>query len=313
MEKTKNPKNSSSKSSNQNDSKNSNINQIQNKEIDLLKKEISELKTQREQDKKNIDELKSLFQTEIKKLQNQLKSLSEEIVILKIKKKKKEDDNINNDNIINEDNIDNDMEIEDNKYSLECLSRKLSIDIAQGTDRVSLDIAIKNNSKEKYPENSCLICDSKNSHLLCDDVELGELEPNQQKIITIWFKNLKCISKGIYKCYIILKIGNKVYNSSKIELTLNVVLSQNIQNNNIFHAQNNPMIQNNFNNFNNINISNPLISNNNLNQDELNNKISIFRAMFDLFDDEICTDERIKNALINNGYDYGKAFASLYN
>ena len=306
--------NSPSKQSNQNDSENSNINQIQNKEIDSLKKEISELKSQREQDKKNIDELKSLFQTEIKKLQNQIKSLSEEIVILKIKNKKKEDDNINNDNIINEDNIENNIEIDDNKYSLECLSRKLSIDITQGTDRTSLDIAIRNNSKEKYPENSCLICDSKKSHLLCDDVELGELEPNQQKIITIWFKNLKCISKGIYKCYIILKIGNKVYNSSKIELTLNVVSPQNIQNN-IFQgslaSQNNPFLQNN--NFNNINISNPFNSNNNLNQEDQNNIVSIFRAMFDLYDDEAYPDERIKEAMMNNDNDYNKAFASLYN
>ncbi len=306
--------NSPSKQSNQNDSENSNINQIQNKEIDSLKKEISELKSQREQDKKNIDELKSLFQTEIKKLQNQIKSLSEEIVILKIKNKKKEDDNINNDNIINEDNIENNIEIDDNKYSLECLSRKLSIDITQGTDRTSLDIAIRNNSKEKYPENSCLICDSKKSHLLCDDVELGELEPNQQKIITIWFKNLKCISKGIYKCYIILKIGNRVYNSSKIELTLNVVSPQNIQNN-IFQgslaSQNNPFLQNN--NFNNINISNPFNSNNNLNQEDQNNIVSIFRAMFDLYDDEAYPDERIKEAMMNNDNDYNKAFASLYN
>ena len=308
--------NSPSKQSNQNDSENSNINQIQNKEIDSLKKEISELKSQREQDKKNIDELKSLFQTEIKKLQNQIKSLSEEIVILKIKNKKKEDDNINNDNIINEDNIENNIEIDDNKYSLECLSRKLSIDITQGTDRTSLDIAIRNNSKEKYPENSCLICDSKKSHLLCDDVELGELEPNQQKIITIWFKNLKCISKGIYKCYIILKIGNRVYNSSKIELTLNVVSPQNIQNN-IFQgslaSQNNPFLQNNGNNFNNINISNPFISNNNLNQEDQNNIVSIFRVMFDLYDDEVYPDERIKEAMMNNDNDYNKAFASLYN
>lgn len=306
--------NSPSKQSNQNDSENSNINQIQNKEIDSLKKEISELKSQREQDKKNIDELKSLFQTEIKKLQNQIKSLSEEIVILKIKNKKKEDDNINNDNIINEDNIENNIEIDDNKYSLECLSRKLSIDITQGTDRTSLDIAIRNNSKEKYPENSCLICDSKKSHLLCDDVEFGELEPNQQKIITIWFKNLKCISKGIYKCYIILKIGNRVYNSSKIELTLNVVSPQNIQNN-IFQgslaSQNNPFLQNN--NFNNINISGPFVSGDNLNQEDQNNIVSIFRAMFDLYDDEAYPDERIKEAMMNNDNDYNKAFASLYN
>ena len=171
---------------NKNDSKNSNIPNNEKKEIELLKKEISGLKTQREQDKKNIDELKSFFQTEIKKLQNQIKSLSEEITTLKKNNKRQEHDNINNDNdnnnnIINNDDIVNCIEEDDIKYSLECLSRKLNIDIIQGTDKTSLDIGIRNNSKEKYPENACLICDQKFSHLLCDNVELGELEPNQQK------------------------------------------------------------------------------------------------------------------------------------
>ena len=308
MENSKNPSNS-----NKNDSKKSNVPKRDNNEIELLKKEISDLKNQREQDKKNIDELKLLFQTEMKKLQNQIKRLSEEIKTLKMNDKKKEHDNINNgndNNNINNDDIVNYIEEDDIKYSLECLSRKLNIDIIQGTDKTNLDIGIKNNSKEKYPENSCLICDKKISHLLCDDVELGELEPNQQKIVTIWFKNLKCISKGTYKCYVKLMIDNKVYNSSKIELTVNVISSQNNQNNilaNNLGVQNNPPFQNNFNNIN----TNPFWQSLNGNQ-ELNNNISAFRKEFNLYDFELCSDETIKNALIINDNDFGKAFESLF-
>ena len=307
MDNSKSPSNSI-----KNDSKKPNILDNKNKEIELLKKEISDLKTQREEDKKNIDELKSFFQTEMKKLQNQIKSLSEEITTLKMNKKKQRNDNINNDNdnIINNDDIVNCIEEDDIKYSLECLSRKLNIDIIQGTDKANLDIGIKNSSKEKYPENACLICDKKISHLLCDDIELGELEPNQQKIITIWFKNLKCISKGTYKCYIKLMINNKVYNSSKIELTVNVVSSQNNQNTNMlqnnFGVQNNPHFQNNFNNI------NPFLQNINGNQNQ-NNNISAFRDQFNLYDIELYPDERIQNALMTNDNDFNKAFESLYN
>ena len=35
--------------------------------------------------------------------------------------------------------------------------------------------------------------------------------------------------------------------------------------------------------------------------------------MFDLYDDEVYPDERIKEAMMNNDNDYNKAFASLYN
>ena len=312
MDNSKVNKNEKSPNPNPNESKNLNMLNKQYKEIESLKKEISDLKTQREQDKKNFDELKSFFQTEIKDLQNKIKILSDEIVILKKNGKNKESDIINNENNI--DNIEDNMEEEDIKYSLECLSRKLSIDMSQGTDRINLDIGIKNNSKEKYPENTCLICDTKNSHLLCDEVELGGLEPNQQKIVTIWFKNLKCISRGTYKCYVKLQVENKVYNSSKIELTVNVISPQNFQNNissNNLGVQNNPDFQNNFNNQNNINISNPFLQKMNGNEEQ-NNNISAFREQFYLFDIELYPDERIKNALMTNDNDFNKAFESLY-
>ena len=325
MEHPKNKNNTSvnmSSSSQIKDLKNKySINDNKSNEIESLKKEIADLKSQREQDKKNIDELKLLFQTEINKLQSQIKSLTDEIASIKAKKDKKENknnnNNINNDNNINnieEDdiNMEEEKEENDNKYSLQCLSRKLNVDIIQGTDKASIDIAIKNNSNEKYPENTCLICDKKNSLLLCEQVELGELEPNQQKVITVWFKNLKSISKGEYKCFIKLMVENVIYSSSYIELTVNVIHRPNFQNNNIpnnLRFNNNPIFENNINNLNIDNRPNPFIQNN-LDNDNI---VPKFRETFQLYDYEGVSDERIKNALMLNNNDFNKAFESLFN
>ena len=281
-------------------------------EIEILKKEINDLKAQHQQDQKNISELKSLFQTEIKKLNEKIKSLSKEIKSLKLNQKV-DDNNINNiNNVDNDEDNEEIIENKDNKYSLECLSRKLSIDIIQGTERTNLDIAVMNNSKLKFPENSLLVCDTKKSLLLCDDADLSQLEPSEQKIVNIQFKNLKYISKGNYKCIIVLMIENKVYKSSSIELTINVVapiINENNQqnnNNNInnFGINNNLNINNNINNYNNLN-SNPFLNND-------DNGVSRFREQFSLFDYENIPDERIMNALLLNNNDFNKAFASLF-
>ena len=282
-------------------------------EIEILKKEINDLKIQHQQDQKNISELKALFQTEIKKLNEKIKSLSKEIKSLKLNQKV-DDNNINNiNNVDNDEDNEEIIENKDNKYSLECLSRKLSIDIIQGTERTNLDIAVMNNSKLKFPENSLLVCDTKKSLLLCDDADLSQLEPSEQKIVNIQFKNLKYISKGNYKCIIVLMIENKVYKSSSIELTINVVapiINENNQqnnNNNInnFGINNNLNINNNINNYNNLN-SNPFLNNDD------NNGVSRFREQFSLFDYENIPDERIMNALLLNNNDFNKAFASLF-
>ena len=282
-------------------------------EIEILKKEINDLKAQHQQDQKNISELKALFQTEIKKLNEKIKSLSKEIKSLKLNQKV-DDNNINNiNNVDNDEDNEEIIENKDNKYSLECLSRKLSIDIIQGTERTNLDIAVMNNSKLKFPENSLLVCDTKKSLLLCDDADLSQLEPSEQKIVNIQFKNLKYISKGNYKCIIVLMIENKVYKSSSIELTINVVapiINENNQqnnNNNInnFGINNNLNINNNINNYNNLN-SNPFLNNDD------NNGVSRFREQFSLFDYENIPDERIMNALLLNNNDFNKAFASLF-
>ena len=246
-------------------------------------------------------------------MNEKIKSLSKEIKSLKLNQKV-DDNNINNiNNVDNDEDNEEIIENKDNKYSLECLSRKLSIDIIQGTERTNLDIAVMNNSKLKFPENSLLVCDTKKSLLLCDDADLSQLEPSEQKIVNIQFKNLKYISKGNYKCIIVLMIENKVYKSSSIELTINVVapiINENNQqnsNNNInnFGINNNLNINNNINNYNNLN-SNPFLNNDD------NNGVSRFREQFSLFDYENIPDERIMNALLLNNNDFNKAFASLF-
>ena len=282
-------------------------------QIDTLKKEIEDLKSITQRDQKNISELKLLFQTEIKKLQDQIKSLSAEIKTLKSKKNNKSSNNIDNiDNIDNnkiemEESDDDNMEIDDHKYSLECLSRKLSTDIMQGTERTSMDIVVRNNSKLKFPNNSYLICDQKNSLLLCENIDLSSIEPNEQKVIKIHFKNLRYISKGEYKSLVKLMVENKVYNSSKIELTVNVISPLNKFNNQQKNVglEPNLFFNNNLNNLN--NPSNPFLQNDN------NNIVSSFREQFSLFDYDNISDERIKNALMANNNDFNKAFESLYN
>ena len=317
----KNTSSSNNMISNQNDDNKNNgskteINKGDNQknEIDILKKEIADLKNKSQQDQKTISEFKLLFTTEIKKLQEQIKNLSEEIKSLKSKKKKKDDNNINNiDNIDNDDinmeeSDEENIELDDNKYSLVCLSRRLKTDISQGTDKANMEIVVKNNSKIKFPNNSQLICDIKRSLLLCDNVDLGKLEPNEQKIIRLQFNNLKHISKGEYKCFVKLKVENKIYSSSVIELIINVVPPRNVGNNpqnNFNFNQNPPLFNNNINNIN--NIINPILQNNN------NNLVSTFREQFQLFDYDNIPDERIQNALMVNNNDFNKAFESLYN
>ena len=313
MEHPENNKNNPLSQSHNPQNKNDAIINNQKNEIDLLKKEIADLKTKHQQDQKSMSDLKSLFQAEIKKLQEQIKSLSNEINTLKSQKKKKNDNNIDNiDNNKEEESDDENIEISDNKYSLECLSRKLNIDVMQGNDRTNMDIAVRNNSQFKFPKNTSLICDIKKSLLLCDNVDLGQLEPNEQKIVNIQFKNLKYIAKGQYKCLVKLMVENIIYSNSVIELTVNVIAPRNNQNNqqnNNFGMNNNIPFNNNINNLNNINdINNPFLQNNNN-----NNLVSAFREQFTLFDYESISDERIQNALMVNNNDFNKAFESLFN
>lgn len=280
---------------------NSNINENENKKTnDLnkdsqildLKKEILSLKKQQNQYDSRIKEISNNFQKEIDSLKQQVKNLISELNELKSKKKPK--DNINNINNENNDDSDENMD-DDQSYSIECLTKRLNIEIMQGTEKANIDIIVRNNSNFKYPKDSFLICDNKNSLLLCEKVELNELNPKEQQKVSIVFNNLKFISKGKYKCFIKLMINNKKYNST-FELTIDV-LENYLKND--YQAPsflNNNQMQNNLVDF-------------STTEQMVNN----FKIQFQLYNNDIISDEKIENVLRKNNFDFNKAFEDLFN
>ena len=205
--------------------------------------------------------------------------------------------------------------MEDNQiYSIECLTKNLKIEILQGTEKTDIDVVIRNNSKEKFPNDSYLICDNKNSLLLCENVKLDELEPSQQQKITILFKNLKYISKGEYTCILKLQINKKMYNSyfdiivKVIDMGQNMnVGPDNFQLNFSYPKDVMPGI-----NFGNVNQDKNMNMNEDLRGRDNSEIILRFKEQFSLYNNDFITDEKIKQALEINNFDFNKAFESLY-
>ena len=300
---------------NQKINSNNNPNNNQSNEIELLKKEIFELKNLHNIDEQKINNLSNTFQNEIKLLKEQINNLTNELNELKNKKNKKESNNINNinnDNYNGNDSDSNEDMDENPKYSIQCLSHRLNIEILQGTERADIDIIIKNNSFAKFPQKSYLICDNKNSLLLCERVKLNELEPNQQQKVDIVFNNLKFISKGKYRCIVKLEVDNKVYNNSAFEIIVNVLENQvqnfqqpNFQSNFVYPQG--LMPGENFGNFN---------QGQNMNMNfggDIDQMVINFRNQFCIFNDDNMTDEKLKEVLRANNFDFNKAFESLFN
>ena len=66
----------------------------------------------------------------------------------------------------------------------------MSIDIIQGTERTNLDIAVMNNSKLKFPENSLLVCDTKKS--LLTNILNKEKVFDADALINFYWIDYKC-------------------------------------------------------------------------------------------------------------------------
>jgi hypothetical protein len=269
-------------------------------EISLLKKEILEMKEEHAKDK---EALKKGFEDEISLLKEQINSLANQLNELK-NKKNKDKNNINNINNINnglkedfndrDSDSDNNMEEEDQTYSIECLSSRLNVEILQGTEKANIDLIVRNNSDFKYPKDSFLICDNKNSLLLCEKVELNELNPKEQQKVSILFKNLKLISKGKYKCYVKLMINNKKYNST-FELTVDV-LENNLKND--YQAPSS--------------LNNNQMQNNLIDFSTTEQMVNNFKIQFELYNNDLISDERIASVLRKNNFDFNKAFEDLF-
>ena len=282
---------------NQNENGDVDLNEDKKKEeIIKMKKEIVELKEQRTKDKLIIDEMKNNFTKEIESLKSVISKLNKEIKELK----KNNISNINNINNIS------DEEMKDEKYSIECLSRKLKIEILKGTENANIEVMIRNNSEEKYPNNSYLICDNKNSLLLCEKIQLVELAPKQQQKVNILFKNLTYISRGTYKCIVKLQIDGKIYNSF-FEISIEVFDNPQV---NKFDQQN---VQSKYSFKPNIALPNIFDDKNKNGKEEGNlaETIYSFRNIFSIYNEDI-TDQKIAQALKENNFEFNRAFESLF-
>lgn len=254
-----------------------------NSELKQLKDEITNLKKLHIKDQLEIQEIKEKYQKEIDSLKEQFKSLL--IQINELKKNKKGINNIIDDS---DDNMENDQ-----AYSVECVTSKKDTEILQGAEKTNIDIIIRNNSNKKYPKNTCLISDTKNSLLLCEKVELNELEPNHQQRVSFLFKNLKYVSKGIYNCIVKLQIDNKIYNSF-FELKVKILENKD-------YAFPQGIFDRDFSERQNPNLS-----------DNMEKTILDFRAAYELYDNDFINDYKIEEALKKNNFDFSKAFASLF-
>ena len=283
-----------------------------NEELSKLKKEVMDLKNEQKKYEEKIKDITTNFSNEIELLKEEIINLKKELNDIKSKKRKKNNEDENDiNNIKNDDN--NNINNESNEdsqeiYSIECLSNRLKKEIMQGEERTNIEVVVRNNSDKKYPQNSFLICDNKNSLLLCEKVKLNELEPNQQQVVKILFKNLKYISKGKYKCIVQLCINNKIYNSS-FELTVEVLDN---------HNNNNP--QNNFQP--NLAFPEGIMPGGNFNPEQNRNRNELFpidysdlvikfKEKFDLYNSDF-SDDMIEEALKSNNNDFNKVFESLY-
>ena len=170
-------------------------------QIDTLKKEIEDLKSITQRDQKNISELKLLFQTEIKKLQDQIKSLSAEIKTLKSKKNNKSSNNIDNIDNIEKDNAYQNVQVIDE--DVENFKRRLDIMMKNFRNDTLKDfMAIKRNlliEQKTCIENEKQKCDALLSsksdlieHLKDDFAKTQKALNNQviikEKLVEILFK-----------------------------------------------------------------------------------------------------------------------------
>ena len=130
--------------------------------------------------------------------------------------------------------------------------------------------------------------------MLCEKVELNELNPKEQQKVSILFKNLKLISKGKYKCFVKLMINNKKYNST-FELTVDVLENYLKNDYQVPPSLKDNQMQNNLIDF-------------NTTEQMVNN----FKIQFGLYNNDLISDDRITNVLKKNHFDFNKAFEDLF-
>ena len=127
--------------------------------------------------------------------------------------KKKEIINRNNKNLITKNNF---------FYSFQCLTSNLNIKGIQGIEELSIQINIKNNGNNDWPqENTFLICDKKKSDIYAEDVQLFPLKSKMASTVNIIICYIKDIPPGKYNVFINFNVNGKNYGREiKIEVEI---------------------------------------------------------------------------------------------
>ena len=190
-------------------------------------------------------------------------------------KMEKEDNKINNDA---NNNINENANKEEVKYSYECTNILTLRDyVYEGTEEAKIDIILKNNGKETWPEGSTkLIFDEKEDYT-GDNILLSPQKPGEEKKYLAIVKGIERNEPGEYKTFLYFNVNNENL-GEKLTLSINI-REQKSEN------------------------------------DELNekrDKIKEFRDNFGL-DELDYSDEKLLEILKQYDFNFEKAFESLFN
>ena len=114
----------------------------------------------------------------------------------------------------------NSLIIKNNKYSYQCLTKKLAVSIYEGTEKATLSIVMKNNGNIPWTENTKLI-NGKDSHIIANHITLKPLKPNEQDTVEINFEGLKSLPARNYISYFLFSVDEQTYgNPLKTEIII---------------------------------------------------------------------------------------------
>ena len=214
------------------DFEDNNMNKLKEKKEEIIEfRDNINKKTQSEENDKNEKEndagIKILeLEQKLNSMEKESKTLKEKNINLENKYEelnKKYKEKIDEKNLINTelDDITN-KKVNKKNYSYECTNLlSLSAHKNLGVDEISIEINLKNNGSDNWPENDTkLICD-RTSRIICKDTLIDPLAPNEEKAYKITFKNLKGYKAGEYKsklwfCINGEKLGEKIVLSIKV-------------------------------------------------------------------------------------------------
>ena len=167
--------------------------------------------------------------------------------------------------------------IENSEYSYECINiLQLSLYIYEGTEEGKIEIILKNNGKQTWPEGRTKLFFERESQINGNDIILRPQKPGEECKYDIILSGLKIFPPNQYKSYLGFYIGDDDFGE---ELVLTIIIKEK-------KTAKKEMEEN-------------------------MDKINEFRNLFELSAEDF-SDEKIFEALKQNNFDYEETFSQLY-